>query len=211
MPSALSPRIIARNSWVECGSRVAVGSSRIAMLRVFHQDLGEAEPLAHAARKRRQPGRGRHRASPTRIIALSKRSSISRRGRPGKPPGIGEIIARREAVVKADRIGQVADPALDFERLAQRVEAGNLGAAFAGFGQAEQHQDRRRLAGAVRPENADDLAGADFEIDMIDGENVRRSVWSAPRRGSRCRGHRRLPSAGRSGRRQRRRPGGRRR
>ena len=34
-----------------CGSRPEVGSSRIAICGALHEDLGEAEPLPHAARE----------------------------------------------------------------------------------------------------------------------------------------------------------------
>ncbi len=63
------------------------------MLGLLHQDLGESETLAHAARKRRDPlaaGIGQpdpdHRPLET-IVDLAPRQ-------PGEPPGIGEIVAR---------------------------------------------------------------------------------------------------------------------
>ena len=37
-----------------------------------------------------------------------------------------------------------------------------------GSGQAEEHQDRRGLAGAVLPEEAEDLARIDLEIELVD-------------------------------------------
>ena len=129
---------------------------------------------------------------------------------PGEPRGIGEVVARRQPVVKADLVGQVADPALDLERIAQRVEAGDLGAPAGRLGQAEQHQDRRRLARAVGPEDADDLAGADLEIDMVDREvgAVALGQPLGPDDDARP-AIARAPSGGRSGRRRRRRPAGR--
>ena len=72
-------------------------------------------------------------------------------------------------VVEADRVGQVADAALDLERLAHRIEAQHLDRAAADLGQAQHHQDGRRLAGAVGPEQAEDLAAADVEVDGVDG------------------------------------------
>ena len=149
--------------------------------RPLHQDLGEPEPLAHALREGADPRRARHRPSPTRSSASANRSSISRRDKPGEPPGVGEVVARRQPVVKADLVGQIADPALHFERLAQRVEAGDLGAPAGRLGQPEQHQDRRRLARAVGPEDADDLAGADLEIDVVDRERRAVALGQRPR------------------------------
>ena len=92
----------------------------------------------------------------------------------GQPPGIGEVVAGREPVVEADRIGEIADPALHFERVAQRVETGHFGAPLGRLGQPEEHQDRRRLARPVGPEDADDLAGPDIQIDVVDSD--RRAV-----------------------------------
>ena len=71
-------------------------------------------------------------------------------------------------VVEADGVGQVADAALDLERLAHRVEAQHVDRAAAGLGEPEHHQDGRRLARAVGPEQAEDLAAADAEVDRID-------------------------------------------
>src|SRR4029453_17875539 len=76
--------------------------------------------------------------------------------------------AARQVVVEADAVGQVADAALDLERLARRVEPDDSGLALGHLGQAEQHEDRRRLAGAVLAEKAEDLAGLDLEVEAID-------------------------------------------
>ena len=72
------------------------------------------------------PDGGQARPGPSR---RSKRASISWRGKPGEAAGIGEVVARREPVIKADLVGQIADPALHLERIAQRIEAGDLGAS----------------------------------------------------------------------------------
>ena len=43
------------------------------------------------------------------------------------------------------------------------------------FGEAEDHVDGRGLTGAVRPEEGDDLAGPDFQVDApdrVDGAEV---------------------------------------
>ena len=136
-------------------------------LRPLHQDLGEPEALAHALREGADPRPADigepdpfERCGKARVDLVARQS--------GEPGGIGQVVARRKPVVEADLVGQVADPPLDFERLAQRVEPGDLGASAGRLGEAEQHQDRRRLARAVRAEDADDLAGADLEIDMVD-------------------------------------------
>jgi hypothetical protein len=79
-------------------------------------------------------------------------------------------LSRADSVIKADRIGKVADPALNLERVAQRVEAGDFGSPFGRLGQAQQHQNRCRLTRSVRSQDDDYLAGSDLEIDVIDGD-----------------------------------------
>ena len=163
------------NSCVACGSRPVVGSSRMATLGVLHQDLGKAQALAHAAREGRDPLVGRRRAG----RRARARRRCAGRARPRRSPtsarGVAQVVARRELIVEADRVRQIADPALDLERLAHRVVAERLAPARRVTSvKPEQHQDGRRLAGAVGPEQAEDLAGADAEIDAVDGE--RRAV-----------------------------------
>ena len=87
-----------------------------------------------------------------------------------QPRGVAQIIGRGEIVVEADRIGQIADTALDRERLARRIEAEHAHLALRDVGQAEHHQDRRRLAGAVGAEQTENLAAPDVERDVIDGD-----------------------------------------
>ena len=62
-------------------------------------------------------------------------------------------------------VGQIADPALDLQRRARRIVAEHADLARGYFGQAEHHQDRRGLAGAVRPEQPEHLALDDVEVD----------------------------------------------
>ena len=50
-----------------------------------------------------------------------------------------------------------------------QVDARHLQRAAGGREQAAQHAERGRLAGAVGPEQAEDLAALDLEADVIDG------------------------------------------
>ena len=70
--------------------------------------------------------------------------------------------------VEADRVGQVADPALDLARLPGRIEPHDRGLAGGRLGQAEEHEDRRRLARAVLAEQPEDLAREDLEVEPVD-------------------------------------------
>ena len=89
-----------------------------------------------------------------------------------QPCGVAQILRRGQIVIEADRIRQVADPALDLERLAHRIMAEHPHLACRDFGQPEHHQDRRGLAGAVGAEQTEDFALAHRE-----GDAVRRRCW----------------------------------
>src|SRR5205807_122076 len=65
---------------------------------------------------------------------------------------VTHVLGGREVVVEADRVGQIADPALDLQRLAGRVVTEHPRLPVRDFTQAEQHQDGGGLAGAVRTE-----------------------------------------------------------
>src|SRR5690606_22479114 len=60
------------------------------------------------------------------------------------------------------------DASLEGRAAAPRVESRDLGAAAGGVEEPGQDLDRRRLAGAVRAEEAHDLAGLDAERDVLD-------------------------------------------
>ena len=76
---------------------------------------------------------------PTRLSATSRRPTRSSAaairlralGRPeaDQPRGVAQIVGGRQVVVEADRVGQIADPALDRERLARRIVAEHADAA----------------------------------------------------------------------------------
>jgi hypothetical protein len=163
MPSCFSERISSRNSRVGCGSRPPVGSSRIAI----HQNLGDGEPLAHAARIGFD-GLARDLAeADTTERGVDARLDLA--GRYARQPrGVAQVHHAREIVVETDLVGHVADAALDLERLAQRIEARDAGAPRCRLGQAEQHQDGGGLAGAVRAEQSEHFALFDRKVEMID-------------------------------------------
>ena len=81
-----------------------------------------------------------------------------------------DVLADGEVFVEREALAHVADVALD--RFARRV-ATSCPATVARprrrRQQAGQHPDRRRLAGAVRAEKAEHLAGAHVEGDAVDG------------------------------------------
>src|SRR5439155_26061882 len=54
------------------------------------------------------------------------------------------------------------------------IEAADQRRSAARTDRGRQHPDRRRLAGAVRPEQAEDLAGSDVEFDALHGLDATR-------------------------------------
>ena len=138
---------------------------------VLDQNLRHAEPLAHAVRKAGDVLFGHIRQ--THAFQRVVDARIGFRGvEPCKPCRVAQVLARRHGVVEADIVGQVADGALDRQRLAQRVQPGDAHLALARFRQSQQDQDHRGLAGAVRPQKPEDLAPVDGEIKPRDGLNA---------------------------------------
>ena len=80
-----------------------------------------------------------------------------------------EILPGGEVGVEGHILGHVADERLDIE-IADRLLAGDGDGPLVGLEQAAHHLHGRRLAGAVRPEQAVDLALEDAEADAVDGE-----------------------------------------
>src|SRR5438132_663836 len=66
--------------------------------RALHQDLGEAQTLAHALREGPDP-RPPDIAEPDPVERGGEALVDVLPGEPGEAPGIGEIVARREAIV----------------------------------------------------------------------------------------------------------------
>ena len=64
------------------------------------------------------------------------------------------------AVVDAEVVGHVADAAADGQRVLRDTVAVDDAFAVRGFEQRGQKADRRALAGAVGPDEAEQLAGA---------------------------------------------------
>ena len=160
--------MISSSSAVACGSRPGGRLVEDRDLRVLHQDFGKAEPLAHAAREGLDPLVGDVRQSDMRRASALIFSSRSAAVEPDQARGVAQIVGRGEIVVEADLVGQIADAALHLQRLAHRVVAEHAGLSAGDVAQAEQHQDRRGLAGAVRTEQAENLAARHGERDAFD-------------------------------------------
>ena len=99
-------------------------------------------------------------------VALAKVTQLLRTVQPAEE---GNHLASGHVFVQPQLAGQIADMAAGVDAVGPAIVPGDGSAAGAGAQEAEQHADRRRLAGAVGAEDADDLAGADFEVEPIEG------------------------------------------
>jgi hypothetical protein len=146
-----------------CGSRPVVGSSR----KISSGSLTSASAID--SRCRWPPERSLLRAV---ARSPSPRSSISRSCRPAaRVEGAEERdqLADGQLRVQGCRLQLDADSLLERARVAHDVDAQHLGAARIGRAQALEDLDRRRLAGAVGAEQAEDLAAVDAEGDAVYG------------------------------------------
>ena len=83
-----------------------------------------------------------------------------------------------QAVVQVELAGQVADPPMDRDRVLRRLDAEDLGAPGGRPDEVQEDPHRRRLAGAVRPEESEDLARLDVEVDVDDAAVSTVATWS---------------------------------
>ena len=81
---------------------------------------------------------------------------------------VAQVFGSREVVVESHLVRQVADAPLDGERIAHRILPEHARLPRRDVAQAEQHQDGRGLAGAVRAEQPENLATRDRERDALD-------------------------------------------
>ena len=95
-----------------------------------------------------------------------------RRAQPLQAPEEPQVLGRREVLVDRRVLAGDADQLADAMRLAGHVDAEDLGVARVDRQQRREHPQHRGLAGAVRPEDAEDLALADLEVDAVDGAQV---------------------------------------
>ncbi len=79
-----------------------------------------------------------------------------------------EVLGDRELAVERKFLRHVADVLARRGARPAQVEAGDAQRSGSGGQKPAQHAERRRLARAVRTEQAEDLAATNFEADVID-------------------------------------------
>ena len=82
---------------------------------------------------------------------------------------VDELLADARLGRRAAPLGDIADLASHLHRLGAEVVAGDGRRSGARLEQGGEHAERGRLVGAVGPEEADDLAGGDVEVDATHG------------------------------------------
>ena len=154
VPAARRSSTHARNTSSMSGSSPDVGSSRIS-------SSTSAASAATSATFCRLPFEY---VRPFLVGSSSKRSSSAARRRgieaAAQPAEQVDRLAAGEVGPEVHVAGDVREPPVQRDRVAPRVAAEQARRARVGAQQAEQHADRRRLARAVRPEEAVDLAAA---------------------------------------------------
>ena len=94
----------------------------------------------------------------------------------------------RELLVELVLLGHDADPRPDLLAVAGRVHPEDPQLALGHGRHASDHAHRRRLAGAVRPEEPERLAAVDLDLDPVDGGEVAEPLDQAARRDQRLAG-----------------------
>ena len=165
MPRAASACSSSQKSRRAFGSTPAVGSSSSS-------SCGSCNRHAASASRCFQPPD----SEPASWFARRRESQLSERLVDARRAVGHAVHARDKAQVLADRqvfperktLRHVADVALDLPGLAPDVVAEAGAFAAVGRQQAAQHADRRRLAAAVRAEEAEDLAAPHRQGQILD-------------------------------------------
>ena len=96
---------------------------------------------------------------------------------------VAQVVERGEPLVEpAVAAEDVADALPDPLRVLDDIVPEHAGRARGGDQERDQHLDRRRLAGAVRTEQAEELALLDLEADPSDGLHLDRPAPERPGR-----------------------------
>ena len=134
-------------------------------LRLVHDAGGERQPLLPAAGQR-----AGELVAPRRQAKLLERAvdMLGDRLQLVEPRHEFQVLGDRQILVERELLRHVADFALDLQALGPDIVAEHRALALVGRQQAAQHADGRRLARAVRAEEADDLALGDRHRDMVD-------------------------------------------
>ncbi len=168
---------VARDEDARSRARPRAGG-RAAGSRGSRPDRGRSPARRGSARPARRAGPARSRAAAACRASRSRPCRPgARRARPSPPapsirplaPGgqhpreVLEVLPSRQVAVEIRRLDDRAHVRHGLREVASEVEAADAHAAPVGPGEAHEHADRGRLAGSVRAQETEDLAGADVE------------------------------------------------
>ena len=172
-PLAASRLTSARMSRMPAGSRPLAGSSSTSSLRLAQQAGRDAEALAHPV-------------GVAADLAVGPVGQVDDLEDLLEQAGPDAAVEEREAleVLPAGQVGVEAWALDEAGDAVQHADAGvgpgpaeDPDRARVGPDQPEQHPQERRLAGAVGPEDAVDLARGHAEGDVVDGADRTRRSW----------------------------------
>ncbi len=155
-----------RTSWKKVcwtrGSRPAVGSSRISSSGRCWRAMTSPTFCLFALRVL---------AEAARRVEVEPRHELRLPPRIDAAPEVAVVLDRlaaRQAVEQRELAGQVAHASMNGDRIDGRLDPEDPGLPGGRPDKVEEQPDRRRLAGAVRPEEAEDLALLDRQVDVDD-------------------------------------------
>ena len=133
---------------------------------VVHQRQGDRKPLLLAPRQVHRPS--------IRSLAEVHRVDQLLRGHAMLEEAAEQIeqLGHGQARIQRDALELDADTLLDRLWMVANIEAEHLNRAGLGRSQALENLDRRRLAGAVRAQHAEDFAACDLEAHAVHGLHV---------------------------------------
>ena len=164
-------------------------------LGIVDEGVGEAQPLLHAARQ----------GLDVLVALVAEVDELEEVADHPSPPGGRDPVAAGEEVEVLPDLHVVVDPedvrheaedAPDLVGVPGDGEAGDLGLAARRPQQRGEDAQRGRLAGAVGPDQAEDLAGLDGQVDAGDGQRAVVALDEAL--GANDRGHSTVPVIERS-------------
>jgi hypothetical protein len=129
------------------------------------RDLHDADLLAHAARVvPDRPPEG-----PLRQLERVAQGRAPDRGPPGERREVVEVADAREVVVERDAAWQVPHAPPDCDGRPHDIQVEDRRGAGRRVQVPQQQPDERALAGAVRAQEAEDLALPDLERQVVEG------------------------------------------
>ena len=147
--------------------------------RLVQHAAGDIQGAAHAPRQRPDHG-----VAP--LVELEQPQQFFRapggQGRRQSVQGAREheVLPATEVAVQGGLLEYQADLRADPHRVAAHVAAGHPGLAGAGTRQGAQHVDGGRFAGTIRPQQSEELALGDIQVQRIHREEVAVALAQSP-------------------------------